>query len=72
MAENATIHPHPTSIRPFSLSVNFLVDDDIDDFNEYLEPNEFLDFGEAGVFDTEAQVPLPLRSRLWSERDNNA
>jgi len=33
------------------LAINFIVDDDIDGFKEYLEADEFLDFG-----DTEAQA----------------
>ncbi|MBD5351266.1 MAG: hypothetical protein HDR86_00365 [Bacteroides sp.] len=38
------------------LAINFLVDDDIDGFKEYLEADEFLDFGEPEVFDSEAQA----------------
>lgn len=38
------------------LAINFLVDDDIEGFKEYLESDEFLDFGEPEVFDTEAQA----------------
>ncbi|MDE6257583.1 MAG: hypothetical protein K2M53_04280 [Muribaculaceae bacterium] len=38
------------------LAINFLVDNDIDGFKEYLEYDEFLDFGEPEVFDTEAQA----------------
>ncbi len=38
------------------LAINFLIDDDIDGFKEYLESDEFLDFGEPEIFDTEAQA----------------
>lgn len=38
------------------LTISFLVNDDIDGFKEYLESDEFLDFGEPEVFDTEAQA----------------
>ena len=38
------------------LAINFLVDDDIDGFKEYLESDEFLDFSEPEVFNTEAQA----------------
>lgn len=38
------------------LAINFLIDDDIDGFKEYLEADEFLDFSEPEVFDTEAQA----------------
>ena len=38
------------------LAINFLVDDNIDGFKEYLESDEFLDFGEPEIFDTEAQA----------------
>lgn len=38
------------------IAINFLVDDDIDGFKEYLEADEFLDFSEPEVFDTEAQA----------------
>lgn len=38
------------------LAINFFVDDDIDGFKEYLESDEFLDFGEPEVFDTEQQA----------------
>ena len=62
------------------LAINFLVDADIDGFKEYLESDEYLDFGEPEVFETEEQalafcaglgyganaVPLPtaIRSAL--------
>lgn len=35
------------------LAINFLVDDDIDGFKEYLDSNDMLDFPEPEVFDTE-------------------
>ena len=38
------------------LAINFLVDDDIDGFKEYLESDEYLDFGEPEVFDTESEA----------------
>ncbi|MBD5505586.1 MAG: hypothetical protein HDR09_18070 [Lachnospiraceae bacterium] len=38
------------------LAINFLVDDDIDGFKEYLESDEFLDFSEPEVFETEQQA----------------
>ena len=38
------------------LAINFLVDDDIDGFKEYLESDEYLDFGEPEVFETEQQA----------------
>lgn len=39
-----------------SLAINFLVDDNIYGFNEYLESDEYLDFGEPEMLDTEAQA----------------
>ena len=38
------------------LAINFLVDADIDGFKEYLESDEYLDFGEPEVFETEEQA----------------
>ena len=38
------------------LAINFLVDNDIDGFKEYLESDEYLDFEEPEVFDTEAEA----------------
>lgn len=38
------------------LAINFLVDDDIDGFKEYLDSDDMLDFPEPEVFDTEAQA----------------
>ena len=38
------------------LAINFLVDDDIDGFNEYLDSDDTLDFPEPELFDTEAQA----------------
>ena len=38
------------------LAINFLVDDDIDGFKEYLESDEYLDFGMPEVFETEQQA----------------
>lgn len=38
------------------LAINFLVDEDIDGFKEYLESDEFLDFGGPEVFATEAEA----------------
>ena len=38
------------------LAINFLVDADIDGFKEYLESDEYLDFGESEVFETEEQA----------------
>ena len=38
------------------LAINFLVDDDIDGFKEYLDSDDMLDFHEPEVFDTEAQA----------------
>ena len=38
------------------LAINFLLDDDIDGFKEYLEYDEYLDFGEPKVFETEEQA----------------
>lgn len=35
------------------LAINFLVDDDIDGFKEYLDSDDTLDFSEPEVFDTE-------------------
>lgn len=39
-----------------SLAINFLVDDDIDGFKEYLASDDMLDFPEPEVFDTEQQA----------------
>ena len=39
-----------------SLAINFLVDADIDGFKEYLESDEYLNFGEPEVFETEEQA----------------
>lgn len=36
------------------LAINFLVDDGIDGFKEYLDSDDMLDFPEPEVFDTEA------------------
>lgn len=36
-----------------SLAINFLVDDDIDGFKEYLDSDDMLNFPEPEVFDTE-------------------
>lgn len=38
------------------LAINFLVDDDIDGFKEYLDSDDMLDFPEPEVFDTEEQA----------------
>ena len=38
------------------LAINFLVDADIDGFKEDLESDEYLDFGEPEVFETEEQA----------------
>ncbi|MDE6538356.1 MAG: hypothetical protein K2M13_10055 [Muribaculaceae bacterium] len=38
------------------LTISFLVDDDIDCFKEYLESDEYLDFGVPEVFETEEQA----------------
>ena len=38
------------------LAINFLVDNDIDGFKEYLESDEYLDFSEPKVFDSEAEA----------------
>ena len=38
------------------LAINFLIDDDINGFKEYLESDEYLDFGEPEVFETEEQA----------------
>lgn len=35
------------------LAINFLVDNDIEGFNEYLDSDDMLDFNEPGVFDNE-------------------
>ena len=35
------------------LAINFLVNDDIDGFKEYLDSDDMLDFSEPEVFDTE-------------------
>ena len=43
-------------VIPDPLAINFLVDDDIDGFNEYLESDEYLDFGTPEVFETEQQA----------------
>ena len=39
-----------------ALAINFIDDDDIDGFKEYLESDEYLDFGQPTVFDTEQQA----------------
>ena len=39
-----------------SLAINCLVDADIDGFKEYLESDEYLNFGEPEVFETEEQA----------------
>ena len=38
------------------LAINFLVDNDIDGFKEYLESDEYLDFSEPEVFDSKAEA----------------
>ena len=38
------------------LAINFLVDDDIDGFKEYLDSDEYFDFGTPEVFETEQQA----------------
>ncbi|MBD5247766.1 MAG: hypothetical protein HDS54_06350 [Barnesiella sp.] len=38
------------------LAINFLVDDDIDGFNEYIDSDDTLDFPEPELFDAEAQA----------------
>ena len=38
------------------LAINFLVDNDIVGFKEYLESDEYLDFGDPEVFETEEQA----------------
>lgn len=38
------------------LAINFLVDDDINGFKEYLEADDMLDVPEPELFDTEAQA----------------
>jgi len=38
------------------LAINFLVDDDIDGFKEYLDSDDMLDFGEPEVFNSEAEA----------------
>lgn len=38
------------------LAINFLVDDDIDGFKEYLDSDDMLDFHEPEVFETEQQA----------------
>ena len=38
------------------LAIDFLVNDDIDGFKEYLDSDEMLDFTEPEVFDTEDQA----------------
>ena len=39
-----------------SLAINFLVDDDIDGFKEYLDSDDMLDFPEPEVFNSEAEA----------------
>lgn len=38
------------------LAINFLVDDDIDGFKEYLDSDDMLDFPEPEMFDSEEQA----------------
>lgn len=38
------------------LAIDFLVNDDIDGFKEYLDSDDMLDFPEPKVFDTEEQA----------------
>ena len=38
------------------LAINFLVDNDLAGFKEYLESDDMLDFPEPEVFDTEAEA----------------
>lgn len=38
------------------LAIDFIVDDDIDGFKEYLDSDDLLDFPEPEVFDTEEQA----------------
>ena len=35
------------------LAINFLINDDIDGFKQYLDSDDMLDFSEPEVFDTE-------------------
>lgn len=37
-------------------AINFLVDNDIDGFKEYIESDEYLNFGDPEVFETEQQT----------------
>ncbi|MCH5221268.1 MAG: hypothetical protein J1F05_02930 [Muribaculaceae bacterium] len=53
------------------LAINFLVDNDIDGFKEYLESDEYLDFSEPEVFDSEA-VALAFCAGLGYGSDERA
>ena len=53
------------------LAINFLVDDDIHGFKEYLESDEYLDFGTPEVFETE-QHALAFCAGLGYGANENA
>ncbi len=53
------------------LAINFLVDDDIDGFKEYLDSDDMLDFPEPEVFETEQQA-LALCEGLGYGTDERA
>lgn len=39
-----------------SEAINFLIDNDLEGFKNYLAEDEYIDFGEPEVFDTEAEA----------------
>ncbi|MDE6329501.1 MAG: hypothetical protein K2L83_02190 [Muribaculaceae bacterium] len=46
------------------LAINFLVDDDIDGFKEYLDSDDMLDFPDPEMFETEPKEAI-IRNRLY-------
>ena len=53
------------------LAINFLVDDDIDGFKEYLDSDDMLDFSEPEVFDSEEKA-LAFCAGLGYGKDERA
>lgn len=54
--QNLFLMPVKVYVISDPLAINFLVDDDIDGFKEYLDSDDMLDFPEPEVFDTEEQA----------------
>ena len=51
-----------------STAIQFIEDNDIDGFKEYLAEEEYLDFGEPETFDTEAEAHNDSEAALKAEQ----